>query len=59
MIATAYLEGMAEVAFIFRVRESGVYLCCPPRGTKIDAELVETVATNEVRGHYQFWGHIF
>ena len=50
-LVAAYLKGMAEGIFTFRVIESGVYTFCPPQGTKIDSELIELVATNEVRLH--------
>ena len=47
----AYLQGMAEGIFAFRVIKSGVYTFCPPKGTKIDSELIDLMATTEVRVH--------
>ena len=51
IVAAAYLKGIAEATFIFRVVNENTYTFCTPQGTRIDAELIELVAANEVRLH--------
>lgn len=50
-LAFAYLKGMSEAIFTFRVISQDVFLYCTPEPTQIDPELIKLVATNEVRLH--------
>jgi hypothetical protein len=50
-VANAFLKGVASATYVFRVLDKETFTFCPPRGTRIDRQLVELVVDTEVRIH--------